>query len=430
MKKKYNSYSLIKSLSYSMDLISKTLVGHHKRVAYISYRFGLELGLKTKEMEKLISAALIHDLGIFYLDQKYQDLRFDNETNYHAEVGFKLFELNSLDLEIAEIIKYHHHDYPNNPNILSSIVHLADRIAVLISDNRSILNQVDNIMEVIDKNKERFCPDCLTIFSELIKSEAFCLDIVSDEVIIEKLDKYYEKIDSQVNLDELINISKLISHIIDFRSPFTAAHSQGLAAVASALAEKFNYSEEECKEIKAAAYLHDIGKLNVPTEILDKKEQLTKSEWNILRAHTYYTHRALSTDPELYKIRDIAANHHEKLDGRGYPFQFDENNLTLSERIMAVADIFTAISEDRPYRKGMEENEVKKILTEMSKNNKIDESVVEILLVNYQEINQLRIKKQKKARSYYQKFKEKIEKRKIFSLLEENFSQLYDEIYS
>ncbi|MFN2340926.1 MAG: HD domain-containing phosphohydrolase [Halanaerobium sp.] len=414
MTKKYDSYSLVKSLSYSMDLISKTLVGHHKRVAYISYRFGLELGLETKEMEKLIAAALIHDLGIFYLDQTYHDLSFDNETNYHAEVGFKLIEQNDLDLEIAEIIKYHHHDYPNNPNQLSSIIHLADRIAVLILNKKSILNQIDHIIEVIENNKERFCPDSLKIFSQLINSEAFCLDIVSEKVITEKLDKYYQDVDWKMNIDEFIKISKLISHIIDFRSPFTATHSQGLATVAPALAKKFNYSEDECKEIKAAAYLHDIGKLNVPTEVLDKKEQLTKSEWNILRTHTYYTYQALSTAPELSRIRDIAANHHEKLDGQGYPFQLDKKDLSLSERIMTVADIFTAISEDRPYRKGMEANKVKKILTDMSMNNKIDRNVVEILLANYQDINNLRIKKQKEARCYYRKFKKKIADKELF----------------
>jgi len=422
MRKNYNSYSLVKSLSYAMDLISETLVGHHKRVAYISYKFGLELGLKTKEMHKLISAALIHDLGIFYLDQKYHDLSFDNATNYHSEVGFKLIEQNSLNFEIAKIIKYHHHDYPQNPNKLSSIIHLADRIAVLILDDKPILNQVEHIIEVIENNKERFCPECLKIFSELIKNEAFCLDLVSEKVITKKLDKYFEDIDCEMDLDELINMSQLISHIIDFRSPFTATHSQGLAAVAPALAEKFDYSKDKCKEIKAAAYLHDIGKLNVPTEILDKKGQLTKSEWNILRTHTYYTHQALSADPELHRIRDIAAHHHEKLDGRGYPFQLNGNDLDLSERIMAVADIFTAISEDRPYRKGMETKKVKKILTEMSVNNKIDKNVVGVLLKNYQEINQLRIKKQKEAKDHYKNFKKKIDDRELFNLFEENFS--------
>ncbi|RCW82541.1 putative nucleotidyltransferase with HDIG domain [Halanaerobium sp. DL-01] len=360
MKENYNFYNIIKSLSYAMDLVSKTLVGHHKRTAYVSYRFGLKLGLDTKEMKKLITASLIHDLGIFYLDQQYQDLKFDNESNYHAEVGYKLLEQNSFDPEFADIIKYHHHGYPNNPNQLSSIIHFADRMVVLILDDKSILNQVDHIKKVIENNKERFCPECFKIFSELIENEAFCLDIVSEEVISKTLDNFFEDIDWEIDLDELINVSKLISHITDFRSPFTAAHSQGIAAVAPVLAEKYNYSRSECKEIKAAAYLHDIGKLIVPTEILNKKGKPTKEEWNILKSHTYYTYQALSTSPKLNKIRNIAAYHHEKLDGTGYPFQIDEKKLSLSERIMAVADIFTAITEDRPYRKGMKKIKLKR----------------------------------------------------------------------
>ncbi|MGM0438646.1 MAG: HD-GYP domain-containing protein [Bacillota bacterium] len=425
MNKKYNFYDIIKSLSYAMDLVSKTLVGHHKRVAYVSYRLGLKLNLNIEKMKKLITASLIHDLGIFYLDQKYQDLKFDNKTNYHAEVGFKLLEQNSIDPEIAEIIKYHHHDYPNNPNHLSSIIHFADRIVVLILDDKSILNQVDHIKKVIENNKERFCPWCLKIFSGLIENEAFCLDIVSEKIISKKLDDFFEDVDWKIDLDELINISKLISHITDFRSPFTATHSQGLAAVAPALAEKYIYSKRECKEIKAAAYLHDIGKLMVPTEILNKKGKPTKKEWNILRSHTYYTYQALSTSPKLDKIRNIASYHHEKLDGNGYPFQIAEKDLNLSERIMAVADIFTAITEDRPYRKGMKKNQVKKILQEMSDNNKIDKNVVETLLKNYSEINKLRIEKQKNASDYYQDFRGKIDDKKLFDLINETSSELY-----
>ena len=413
MNQKYNVFDIIKSLSYSMDLISKTLVGHHKRVAYVSYRLGLKLDLETGKLKKLIAAALIHDLGIFYLDQEYQDLKFDNKTNYHAEVGFKLLEQNSIDLEIANIIKYHHNDYSNNSNHLSNIIHLADRIVVLILDNKPILNQIDHITKVIDNNKEQFCPEGLKAFSELIKNEAFCLDIISEKVITKKLDNFFKDIDWQMDLDELINVSKLISHITDFRSPFTATHSQGLAAVAPALAEKYNYSKRKCKEIKAAAYLHDIGKLMVPIEILNKEGKPTKKEWNILRSHTYYTYQALSTSSNLDKIRNIAAYHHEKLDGTGYPFQLEKKDLNLSERIMAVTDIFTAVTEDRPYRKGMEKNQVKKILTEMSDNNKIDKNVVETLIENYNEINQLRIKRQQNASNYYQNFKEKIDDNKL-----------------
>ena len=121
----------------------------------------------------------------------------------------------------------------------------------------------------------------------------------------------------------------------------------------------------------------------------------------------------------------MAAYHHEKLDGTGYPFQLDKKDLNLSERIMAVADIFTAITEDRPYRKGMKKNKVEKVLTEMSLSNKIDKDIVATLLENYNEINQLRIEKQKNASDYYQSFREKINKKRLFYLLKETSNELY-----
>lgn len=153
-----------------------------------------------------------------------------------------------------------------------------------------------------------------------------------------------------------------------------------------------------------AGYLHDLGKIAISDEVLEKPIKLTEYEFNEMRAHTYYTYRLLEPIEDLKVINAWASFHHEKLNGTGYPFKLSGDSLTLGSRIMAVADIFTAITEHRPYRKGMEPEAAKQVLQDMVANNSIDGKVVEILINNYDEINELREDAQQKAAIEYKKF--------------------------
>jgi HD-GYP domain-containing protein (c-di-GMP phosphodiesterase class II) len=208
------------------------------------------------------------------------------------------------------------------------------------------------------------------------------------------------------SLDKILDFSKMFSQIIDFRSSFTATHSKGVTATSTALARLSNFSDTECKMMEVAGYLHDLGKLSVPAEILEKPAGLTTDEFDIIRGHTYFTYKILSNVANLDTINSWASFHHECLDGSGYPFHLKEDGLSLGSRIMAVSDIFTAITEDRPYRKGMTKTESLKIVETMAKNNKIDADIVSVLKLNYDETNSARIIAQNEASIEYKEFRQ------------------------
>jgi len=423
---KIDIYEILKSFSYSLDLISETVVGHHKKVAYISLELGEEMNLSNKQLKKLIISALIHDLGVFYLHQNFSDLSFDSRSNQHAEIGYQLLKNNFPISDIPEIIRYHHHEWNKNSNnetsILSNILHLADRIAVLIRDDSPILSQKKRIKKIIKKNiKKRFYPEAVENFISLSIREDFWLNIISNSRIQKILDDFFHPLSWLINYDEVLKISNLISHIIDFRSSFTATHSEGIAIISSHLSKYMNFSNKEQKKMKIAGYLHDIGKLVVPPGILNKSGKLTNEEWNIMKTHTYYTYQALSTTGNLNTIREWASYHHEKLNGKGYPFHLDGNQLSLGSRIMGVADVFTAITEDRPYRKGMKYSQVKKILNDMALNNELDEKLVGIVIDNFKEFNDIREEVQIKTKKYFNEFNKKA-KNTLKSLKKEEFS--------
>lgn len=199
------------------------------------------------------------------------------------------------------------------------------------------------------------------------------------------------------------------ARIIDFRSPFTAMHSAGVAASARELARLAGMTDEECRMMEIAGFLHDVGKLHVPNEILEKPGKLTKEEFNIVKEHPYYTRLILMGVDGFEKIADWAGYHHEKLNGNGYPFHLGAEHLDLGSRIMAVADIFSAITEVRPYREGMKRDQALRVMRVNVENGSLCETVVKLLEDHYDEVDAAR---EKESREVGQRYYRSLEARK------------------
>ena len=170
---------------------------------------------------------------------------------------------------------------------------------------------------------------------------------------------------------------------------------------AETLAGLAGFSKREREYMRIAGLLHDLGKLAVPREILEKPGKLDKSEFDIIRAHTYHTYRILDTLEDFDTINTWGSFHHERLNGKGYPFHHDGDVLSLGSRIMCVSDVFTAITEDRPYRPGMPQKEVTGVLRSMVKSGSIDGSIVKLLEQNLEEVNGVRHVSQTESREMY-----------------------------
>ncbi|HEY1518722.1 MAG TPA: HD domain-containing phosphohydrolase [Solirubrobacteraceae bacterium] len=138
--------------------------------------------------------------------------------------------------------------------------------------------------------------------------------------------------------------------MIDAKSPFTASHSQRVAEIADGIAAVLGFTAEERRTLLRAALLHDIGKLAISSRILDKPDKLTDEEFRAIQTHPVHTLRILERAPCFASLADLAANHHEKLDGSGYPRSLDARHLDLPMRVLAVADVYEALTADRPYR--------------------------------------------------------------------------------
>ncbi len=207
--------------------------------------------------------------------------------------------------------------------------------------------------------------------------------------------------DVDVDIGQIVSIATFFRNLIDFKSAFTATHSTGVAECASMLSKLFGLTTHEVFLMELAGYFHDLGKLAVPNAILEKRGKLTSEEFAVIRKHTYYTYMVLNTIGGLDHIPEWAAFHHERLDGTGYPFHVNSDKIETASKIMAVADIFTALAEDRPYRVGMQRDAIEKILRNLVKSNGIDGRIVDLLFGNYGEVSRQVKEKQAIANAEY-----------------------------
>lgn len=168
--------------------------------------------------------------------------------------------------------------------------------------------------------------------------------------------------DRQLPPERLDLICEAFSEVVDAKSPFTYCHSMGVAGAAHVIALQLGLSTERVAFIRRAALLHDLGKLGVSNTILDKPGRLDASERVAVEVHPVQTRAILSQVAAFREMAFVAGEHHEKLDGTGYPDRRIAQDLCLESRVLAVADIYGALSEDRPYRPGMDPDQIKRIL--------------------------------------------------------------------
>lgn len=390
--KKMRISDLFLTLSWALDMGKAEILNHSRRVAYISYEIAKILGLSSEKINKVVLASLIHDIGIEENEnKKIADSSFDLDSDFielHCRSGAELTDRINFLPELSKIILCHHNNWSsNNFNSLSGeqiptasrIIYLADRVEALIDKNEYILFQVNFIIKKIKKHSGSFFdPDIVNNFIELSKKESFWLNISSGEYN-NILAQWGRETRREINLDDLEIIASVMADIIDRISPFTSRHSTGVAAISAMLTYELGFDKKYQRAVTTAALFHDLGKLIIPEDIIEKKGHLNDREYNLIKQHSFYTYRLLNKIKGIGDIPEWASYHHERLDGSGYPFHHKAEELNMGSRIIAVSDVFQALTEDRPYRKAFTIEQALEIVEEMKVNGELDKRVVESL---------------------------------------------------
>ena len=209
-----------------------------------------------------------------------------------------------------------------------------------------------------------FDPAMIAVFEKIAVPE-FWAALASPE--LEAVIVAMEKTRRVITVDEdyLDDIAAAFAKVVDAKSPFTGGHSDRVALFSDLIAEQLGFDADRRRTLKRAALLHDIGKLGVSNQVLDKPAKLNDEEWAEIKQHPAIGARILSHVAAFAPLARIAGEHHERLDGKGYPQGLRDEDLGLETRIVTVADVFDALTADRPYRGAMPVHEALAIMRNM-----------------------------------------------------------------
>ncbi len=403
--------NLVLSLSDALDLVHLVAVDHQLRVAYIALRLTLPADRSPEERTDLLYAAALHDIGLVSVEEKIGMMQGEVEDlDRHVRFGAELLSRFDLFRVASEIVRYHHTPWrpedgwegvPEAVRLFANAVHLADTVERMIRRDTGILAQAPQIVAAVTgPQREKFSAELLGALQDLSVVESFWLDAVSPHIrsIIAGMLEWPRV---TLRMDGLEQIGQMLSRIVDFRSAYTASHSSGVAASAEMLARRLYFEERECRLLRIAGHLHDLGKVAVPNAILEKAGSLSSSEFDTIRGHAYHTYQILSNIGGFEEITQWAAFHHERMDGNGYPFHHKGEALPLGSRILAVADVFAALTENRPYRGGVGRDETIAILRGFVAGGALDPRIVSALIEEFDPIHRARMEAQQAYRDEF-----------------------------
>lgn len=354
---------IVISFIQSIDLYNYLLKHHHRRTAVIAWHLANACRLDENAISNTVLTAAIHDIGALSVEERNQLIVMDIiDPHPHARMGSYMVESFEPFKKISQIIFYHHWAYEFEEDYIrekgpvpfeSYIIHVADRLDILIDQARPILSQRSEIRRKIQSlSGTLFHPEVVDAFQSLAETKDFWYDIDRMDMSA-LLSRTLSGLSFELTLDILEQLAFTFSKIIDYRSQFTAAHSFGVSEVAYAISRYMGYDETKCRRIRVAGLLHDIGKIGVASELIERPAGLTSNELKEIQSHAYYTDIILGSVKSMEDIGYWASHHHESHDGLGYPHHFTKADITEEMDILAYSDIFTALVENRPYRQGL-----------------------------------------------------------------------------
>ena len=399
---------LLGLLSHALDMTEGQPPGHCLRVCWIGTRIGQALGMGGQELSDLYYTLLLKDLGcssnaarIFAL-YLADDINFKRDfktadCSLRAALRF-VFAQTGPDAGLAERVRAIVNILKNGGQIAQDLIETrcqrgaqiaarmrfspAVQAGILSLDehwdgsgkpgglvgptipraaNIALLAQVVDVFlsggsasaalaEVQGRSGTWFDPALVVVFGKLARDHTFWATLAAPDLEAQVFALPPGLAAAPVDELWLDDIAEAFSEVVDAKSPFTADHSRRVTLYTDMIAEQMGLPADHRRWLRRAALLHDLGKLSVSNRILDKPSKLDAGEWATVRAHSWHSERILERTSAFRDIAPIAGQHHERLDGKGYPYGLSGDALCLEVRILSVADVFDALSAERPYR--------------------------------------------------------------------------------
>jgi putative nucleotidyltransferase with HDIG domain len=271
-------------------------------------------------------------------------------------------------------------DLDERVKMMANLIFLVDRVDVLCASYcaekncKPILAKTHIIEAIQTLDEGHFYPQLFKVFLHVSQDDQFWLNLENVRPLLQS--KWDMQTKSTLPLSCLRTIATLFSCFVDAKSSYTAEHSLDVANLSLFVAKRMGLDDITAQKIEIAALLHDLGKLRIPDSILDKAGPLSPEEYKLVRRHAEDTYAILSQIEGIEEIALWAGDHHEKLNGEGYPKFKNNSNLPLASRIITACDMMQALVQDRPYRESMSLEKSLEILAQGVKSKELDHEVV------------------------------------------------------
>lgn len=414
---------LLGAMSLALDLTEGQPAGHCVRCCWIGIHIGKKIGLTNKQISDLYYTLLLKDLGCssnaaricelyvtddiqFKADFKHwngslpQALHFVlTHTGLQAGMAERFGAIIKVLKNNGEIAKEMIETRCHRGAAIARMMRFDEEVAVGIQnldehwnggglplkkcgEEIPVLSRIALMSQVIDvfhtangaeaamkevahRSGSWFQPELVEAFIDVAREEDFWVELGNPDLQqnIYKLEP--AQCARPVDDDFLDDIAEAFSKVIDAKSPFTSGHSERVTIFTDLIAEQMGLDAIDRRWLRRGALLHDIGKLGVSNSVLDKPGKLTDEEFEQIKLHPVYSAEVLANIDFFARIAPIAGGHHERLDGKGYPLGLKGDEINLETRIVTVADIFDALTADRPYRKAMPVSKALAIMQDM-----------------------------------------------------------------
>ena len=404
---------MLYSLSFALDQVEIEILGldtgHGKRVACLSLLMAKEAGFKEEELRDFVGCCILHDNALTEFiyeelsknpDAEIPDIEEINlrisdvldmeimNTNYrHSVIGEQNIRFMPFHTDVENIILDHHENADGTgamgkiaaeTGLKSQILHLADMVDMSTHLSTMTKDEFEKSAAWVRSQSGR-------LFSETAV-ELFQKAVTYDTILfmqnIGELNYLQKELQTQAcnySDEEIHNIAGLFAKIVDYKSEFTQTHSLGVASKAEQMAHYYGFNEEKTIRYYFAGAMHDIGKLIISNDILEKPGKLTTDEFAAMKNHASATYYVLNNIKGISDIVEWAANHHEKLDGSGYPRGLRSEAISFEDHLMACIDIYQALTEKRPYKDGLSHEKTIAIMQDMVRKGELDGMIVQDL---------------------------------------------------
>jgi putative nucleotidyltransferase with HDIG domain len=399
---------LIGALSHALDITEGQPDGHCVRCCWIGMHIGREIGLPDDQLWDLYYTLMLKDLGCSSNAARICELYVTDDLHFKRDfktVGDSLpqvlqFVLKHTGLkaglagrfrsvfailrngnkiaheliatrcqrgaEIARLLRFservaggiysldeHYNGQGKPEGLAGEAIPIYARIA-LLAQVIDVFVTADGAPAALNEVRRRsgtwFDPQLVQAFEHVAQESAFWSALSAPDIAQSVLALEPASHEVAIDDDYLDDIAAAFGQVVDAKSPYTSGHSARVALYSDMIAETLGLSFERRRWLKRGALLHDIGKLGVSNSILDKPDKLDAEEWDAVKLHATYTQTILSRIGAFSELARVAAAHHERLDGGGYPRGLKAEEISLETRIITTADIFDAITAERPYR--------------------------------------------------------------------------------